>query len=61
LVTTEASLEHTFINTYPTMDNISQWFHPSSTVGRQWKVAPYFGFQSSKPQIWNHEAWSGDA
>jgi hypothetical protein len=29
LVTTEASLEHTWINSYPTMDNISQGFHPS--------------------------------
>ncbi|KAA1137046.1 hypothetical protein PGTUg99_013128 [Puccinia graminis f. sp. tritici] len=29
LVTTEASLEYTWINSYPTMDNISQGFHPS--------------------------------
>jgi hypothetical protein len=29
LVTTEESLEHTWINTYPTMDNISQGFHQS--------------------------------
>jgi hypothetical protein len=29
LFTTEASLEHTWINNYPTMDNISQGFHQS--------------------------------
>ncbi|KAA1100830.1 hypothetical protein PGTUg99_029740 [Puccinia graminis f. sp. tritici] len=32
LVTTEASLEHTWINSYPTMDNISQGLHPSLHV-----------------------------
>ncbi|EFP78657.1 uncharacterized protein PGTG_04613 [Puccinia graminis f. sp. tritici CRL 75-36-700-3] len=29
LVTTEASLEHIWINSYPTMDYIAQGFHPS--------------------------------
>jgi hypothetical protein len=37
------------------------WLVSWCTVGRKWKVAAYFGFQSSKPQIWNHEAWSGDS
>jgi hypothetical protein len=32
LVTTEASMEHTWINNYATMDNISQGFHPSLHV-----------------------------